>query len=199
MAKETSNEENFRALRSGLVCLPQPRSFRSSNYWAEADMDIVDRLLAHDTWTTRQLLLACQPLPDSHLDREFDIDHRSLRATFIHMIDNIEVWTDLLHERVVVRKAGSSIPELLDRLGRASREFANLARKIVREGRFDDCFLDTLDKPPRLKTFGGTIGHVITHNMHHRAHIMWLMERVGIKEHLEGDLLGLEAISSGWE
>lgn len=33
-------------------------------------MDILDRLLAHDTWTTRQLLLACRGLSDDLLDME---------------------------------------------------------------------------------------------------------------------------------
>jgi uncharacterized damage-inducible protein DinB len=161
-------------------------------------MDILDRLLGHDTWTTRQLLAACQSLPDELLDREFEIDHKSLRETFIHMIDNLEVWTDLLCERPVQEKMGSSIPELLQRLNSASREFSKLAHKISRENRFDDFFLDTLDTPPQLKSFGGTIGHVITHNMHHRAHIMFLMEKVGLKNHIEGDLLSWETKSSGW-
>ena len=161
-------------------------------------MDILDRLLAHDTWTTRQLLLACQPLSDELLDKEFEIDHKSLRETFIHMIDNLEVWTDLLYERPVQDKSGNSMPELLQRLNSASREFSKLAHKVSRENRFDDFFLDTLDMPPQLKSFGGTIGHVITHNMHHRAHIMFLMEKVGLKDHIEGDLLGWETKSSGW-
>lgn len=161
-------------------------------------MDIVDRLLAHDTWTTRQLLLACQSLPDSLLDQEFDIDHKTLRETFIHIIDNMEVWTDLLCERPVQNKEGTSIAELLNRLSHASRDLANITHRIVREARFDDCFTDILDKPPGLKTFGGTIGHVITHSMHHRAHIMWIMERVGLKDHIEGDLLGWESKSFGW-
>ena len=161
-------------------------------------MDILDRLLAHDTWTTRQLLLACQSLPDELLDKEFEIDHTSLRETFIHMIDNLEVWTDLLYERSVQDKSGNSIPELLERLNVASREFSKLAHKVSRENRFDDFFLDTLDMPPQLKSFGGTIGHVITHNMHHRAHIMFLMEKVGLNDHIEGDLLSWEAKSSGW-
>jgi uncharacterized damage-inducible protein DinB len=161
-------------------------------------MDIVDRLLAHDTWTTRQLLLACQALPDALLDQEFEIDQRSLRRTFVHIIDNMEVWTDLLYERSVQHKTGSTLPELLARLNTASRDFANLTHKIVREGRYDDCFLDTLDKPPQLKTFGGTIGHVITHSMHHRAQVMFLMEKVGLTEHIEGDLLGWESNSFGW-
>ncbi|RPI29039.1 MAG: DinB family protein [Chloroflexota bacterium] len=161
-------------------------------------MDIIDRLLAHDTWTTRQLLLACQSLPDVLLDQEFDIDQKTLRKTFIHIIANMETWTDLLYERPVQSRAGTSIPELVERLSLVSREFSNLARTIAREQRYDDSFLDTLDTPPQLKTFGGAIGHVITHDMHHRAQVMYLMEKVGLKDHIEGDLLSWEASSFGW-
>ena len=161
-------------------------------------MDILDRLLGHDTWTTRQLLLACQSLPDELLDKEFDIDHKSLRETFTHAIKNTEIWTDLLYERAVQDKTGNTIPELLERLSIVSRDFVNLTRNIVREKRYDDCFIDILDNPPKKKTFGGAIGHVITHNMHHRAQIMFLMERVGLKNHIEGDLLSWESDSFGW-
>jgi uncharacterized damage-inducible protein DinB len=161
-------------------------------------MDLVDRLIAHDTWTTRQLLLACQELPGELLDKEFEIDQRSLRKTFLHMIGNLEVWTDLLCERPVRDRAGDSIPELLERLSAASRDFARLARQIARQGRYDDTFLDTLDDPPRPKTFGGGIGHILTHNMHHRAQVMFLMEKVGLQEHIEGDLLSWESQAFGW-
>ena len=161
-------------------------------------MDILDRLLAHDTWTTQQLLNDCAGLSDELLDKNFDIDHRSLRETFLHMIENLETWTDLIYERPVQDKQGRSIPELRQRLVDVSREFANLARKIARENRFDDSFWDILDNPPRLKTFGGAIGHVLTHNMHHRAQLMYLMEKVGIKDHIEGDLLSWESTAFGW-
>ena len=161
-------------------------------------MDILDRLLAHDTWTTRQLLLACQSLPDDLLDQEFDIDQGSLRKTFLHIVENMEVWTDLICERPVQERTGSTVPELIERLSIISRDFANVARRIAREQRYDDCFVDTLDDPPRLKTFGGAIGHLLTHSIHHRAQIMFLMERVGLKEHIEGDLLSWESNSFGW-
>ena len=161
-------------------------------------MDILDRLLAHDTWTTRQLLLACQSLPDELLDKEFAIDQQTIRKTFIHIIGNLEGWTDLLCERPVEDRSGSTLPELLVRLSSASRDFSWIARKVAREQRYDDCFLDTLDEPPKRKTFGGGIGHLITHNMHHRAHIMFMMEKVGLKEHIEGDLLSWESSSFGW-
>jgi uncharacterized damage-inducible protein DinB len=161
-------------------------------------MDILDRLLAHDTWTTRQLLLACQDLTDDLLDKEFDIDQKTLRKTFLHIIQNMETWTDLLLERPVQQRTGDSIPELIDRLSSISREFANLARRVAREQRYDDCFVDILDKPPRLKTFGGTIAHLLTHSMHHRAQVMYLMEKVGLEEHIEGDVLSWEENSFGW-
>jgi uncharacterized damage-inducible protein DinB len=161
-------------------------------------MDILDRLLAHDTWTTRQLLLACQSLPDDLLDQEFDIDQGSLRKTFLHIVENMEVWTDLICERPVQERTGSTVLELIERLSIISRDFDNVARRIAREQRYDDCFVDTLDDPPRLKTFGGAIGHLLTHSMHHRAQIMFLMERVGLKEHIEGDLLSWESNSFGW-
>lgn len=161
-------------------------------------MDLLDRLLAHDSWTTRQLLVTCQTLPNETLDQSFDIDHGSLRGTFVHMIDNMEVWTDLLWERPVTERTGESISELLVRLSLVSRDFVHIARKVAREGRYDDCFVDTLDNPPRRKTFGGAIGHLLTHSMHHRAHIMFLMEKVGLTEHIEGDLLGWESNAFGW-
>jgi uncharacterized damage-inducible protein DinB len=161
-------------------------------------MDILDRLLGHDTWTTRQLLLACQSLPDDLLDQEFDIDQGSLRKTFLHIVENMEVWTDLICERPVQERTGSTVLELIERLSIISRDFDNVARRIAREQRYDDCFVDTLDDPPRLKTFGGAIGHLLTHSMHHRAQIMFLMERVGLKEHIEGDLLSWESTSFGW-
>jgi uncharacterized damage-inducible protein DinB len=161
-------------------------------------MDILDRLLAHDAWTTRQLLLACNLLPDELLDKEFDIDHKTLRETFIHIIENMESWTDLLCAREPKIETGNSIPELVQRLSSVSRDFTNLARNITREQRLDDCFIDTFDHPPRKKTFGGAIAHVITHNMHHRAQVMFLMEKVGLKDHIEGDLLSWESSSFGW-
>jgi uncharacterized damage-inducible protein DinB len=155
-------------------------------------MDIMDRLLAHDTWTTRQLLLACMSLSDALLDQEFDIDHRSLRQTFVHIIRNMEVWTDLLCERPVQNLQGNTLPELLERLDRVSQDFALLTSKVVRENRADESFLDVLDRPPQRKTFGGAIGHVLTHSMHHRAQVMFLMEKVGLTQHIEGDLLSWE-------
>ena len=49
-----------------------------------------------------------------------------------------------------------------------------------------------LDTPPRRKTLGGAIAHVITHSMHHRAQAMIMMEQLGLTDHIEGDALTWE-------
>ena len=59
-------------------------------------MDLLDRLLGHDAGTTRELLGICARLTEEELDREFDIGHRSVRRTLVHVIRNMEVWTDLM-------------------------------------------------------------------------------------------------------
>ncbi len=51
-------------------------------------MDLLDRLLGHDSWTTRQLLDLAGTLSDNQLDQEFDIGHRTVRRTFAHIIWN---------------------------------------------------------------------------------------------------------------
>ena len=170
-------------------------------------MDILDRLLGHDSWTTRQLLSRSHGLSDEQLDGRFPIGHASLRATFVHIIRNMEVWTDLIAERPVRPRPGpegASIARLIERLDAAAAEFAVVARRLRDEGRLDDLFAD-MDGPddpdPVMKTFGGAIAHLITHSMHHRAQVLNIMRHLGMTELIEGDLLGWEAAhrSGGWK
>jgi len=165
-------------------------------------LDLLDRLLAHDVWTTRQLLLAAQPLSDDQLDQRFDIDQRSLRECFDHIIENMEIWSDLMAERPVrdgpADAQATTIAGLLARLGAAGQDFAALARRIARANAWDAVYMDTLDKPPTPKTYGGTIAHLITHSMHHRAQAMYMLECLGVRDHVEGDVLGWESRAFGW-
>ena len=161
-------------------------------------MDILDRLLGHDAWTTRQLLLRCEKLSDDELDREFDIAHRSVRATLLHIIRNMEVWTDLIAEQPICPNAGSepegrSIVGLLRRLDLVAADLARISRQIADAGKLDDCFVDHLDNPPRKKPYGGAIVHVITHSMHHRAQLLYMMRRLGVQDLIEGDALSWES------
>jgi uncharacterized damage-inducible protein DinB len=161
-------------------------------------MDLLDRMLGHDVWTTNQLLIQAGELTDEQLDTRFDVDNRSLRECFEHVIENMEIWTDLMFGRSVTDRAGASISELQKRLHVAGRDLAELSRRIARENRWDDVFVDVLDNPPQKKTYGGGIGHLLTHSMHHRAQIMYMLEKLGKQEHIEGDLLTWESQAFGW-
>lgn len=162
-------------------------------------MDILDRLLGHDAWTTRQLLVQCHELSDEKLDRHFDIGNRSLRQTFAHIIENMEVWTDRLAERSIRELSSDvSIRGLLHRLTYAAKDLAEISRRIQNEGRLDRMYTDPLDEPPIPRPLGGMIVHVITHSMHHRAQALYIMEHLGLENLPEGDALDWEHKAFGW-
>ena len=160
-------------------------------------MDLLDRLLEHDAWTTRQLLLSCRNLTDEQLDREFDIGQRTVRATLLHIIHNVEVWSDLMSGQPVradqgVRLQGRSVAVLITRLDRAAADLKRVARAVDQRGGWDELWVDRLDSPPAEKTYGGGIAHVITHSMHHRAQLLYMLHRLGVEGLPEGDVLSWE-------
>jgi uncharacterized damage-inducible protein DinB len=160
-----------------------------------ATLDLLDRLLEHDAWTTRRVLEAAQALTDEQLDQEFDIGHRTVRETALHMIRNVEVWTDLMAARPVRRlpTARPPIVELRGRFDAAFAGFARVARDSRDAGRLDETYVDVLDQPPRWKSYGGTILHVVTHDHMHRAEILHMLQRLGVQGLIEGDVLSWEA------
>ena len=157
-------------------------------------MDLLDRLLEHDADTTRELLLLARDLPDDDLDREFDLALRSVRATLEHIVRNMEAWTDLMREVPVrpVEGERGSIAGLLARVDSAAADLAALAREVRARDGWDETWIDHLDDPPREKTFGGAIAHVITHSMHHRGQVVHFLKKLGVECVPEGDVLGWE-------
>jgi uncharacterized damage-inducible protein DinB len=158
-------------------------------------MDLLDRLLGHDRWTTTQLLERCRELRAEQLTQPFDLGHQTLEATFQHMIGNVRVWTDLMAERAMQHspdEAATTADDLIVRWQAAYEDFATLARTTADQGRWDATYIDVLDDPPRSKTFGGTIAHVVTHNMQHRAEVIHILTRLRLENVLEGDVLSWE-------
>jgi uncharacterized damage-inducible protein DinB len=163
-------------------------------------MDLLDRLLGHDAWATRQLLGVAGTLDDDELDRPFDIGHRTVRRTLEHVVWNIECWTDLMKGEGVRPRpaAGQSVAEIRQRHEVAAAELLRLAREVVERQRLDDTFLDTLDDPPRAKSLGGVVVHLATHGMHHRAHLLIMLRRLGVENLPELDALAWEqSLASG--
>ena len=160
-------------------------------------MDLLDRLLGHDAWTTRALLDRCAALDDAALDRPFEFGRRTLRITLAHIIRNMEVWSDLMAGGAVrpdagIAPAGRNVAGLTARLDLAAADLARVARGVARRGAWDELWLDTLDDPPRRKTYGGAIAHVLTHSMHHRAQVIMMLRALGVADVPEGDVLSWE-------
>lgn len=155
-------------------------------------MDLLDRLLGHDAWTTRQLLEICAKLSDEQLDREFDIGHRSLRATLHHIIRNMEIWSALMAAEPIEPQADQSIAGLTQRLTVAATRLEMIGKQVAAEHAWDNVWIDVLDDPPREKTFGTALAHILTHSMHHRAQLLYLLRLTGVEELPEGDVFSWE-------
>ncbi|CAN5544088.1 hypothetical protein BH23CHL2_BH23CHL2_18120 [soil metagenome] len=148
-------------------------------------MDLLDRMLGHDQWTTARLLEMSRGLTDAQLDQEFDIGHRTLRATFDHMIFNVGGWTGLmLGESLDIERDSSSVDALVDRHERSYPVFADTARRLVEEQRLDETFIDHHDFP---QSYGATILQVIWHNAGHRSEVLHFLQRLGVPDLPDGD------------
>lgn len=157
-------------------------------------MNLLDRLLGHDSWTTRQLLTICDDLADEVLDHQYDIGHRTLRKTFNHIIGNMEIWGLLMAgERVDQSNVDQSVSGMQQRLTVAEARLKSIAGHVESRNAWDELWTDSLDNPPRQKSFGSAIAHVITHGMHHRSQILYMLRLSGVESLPEGDVFSWES------
>lgn len=148
-------------------------------------VDLLQRSLEHDRWTTRQYLELSRDLTDAQLDQEFDIGLRTLRDTFDHIIFNVAFWTgQMAGQPIEVDRSDRSIPALIDRHERYSEAFASVARQIHDGGRMDETFVDHFGYE---QSQGTTIIHVLLHNAQHRSEVLHILRRLGVTDLIEGD------------
>lgn len=156
-------------------------------------MDLLDRLLRHDAWTTGLLLARCEELTDEQLDRDIDIGHRTVRRTFDHLIWNMQAWGNEMAGLPAGARGGDSLAALRKRLDAAATRLAEVAHDVAARGAWDEVWVPTDDGPRVERTYGGTIAHVITHSMHHRAQLLYMLRVLGLKDLPEGDVLSWES------
>jgi hypothetical protein len=110
------------------------------------------------------------------------------------VIGNLEVWTDLLCERPVrdLPPVAANVANYLQRFDAAMQDFDHCARTLAAQNRLDDSYVDVLDNPPQRKSFGGTLLHVLSHTTVHRWELQHILQRLGLKDLLEGDALSWE-------
>ncbi|HET6233224.1 MAG TPA: DinB family protein [Longimicrobiaceae bacterium] len=159
-------------------------------------MDVLDRLLAHDAWTTRQVLDRARELSADELEENLGIGPGGVRPTLDHVIWNMEAWRDALEGQPLrERPAGDdalSLDCLSARLAAAETALASTARRIRDEGRADEPWTDPRTGKRTEVTLGGVLAHVVTHGMHHRAQVFYMLRRHGLTALPEGDVLSWE-------
>jgi uncharacterized damage-inducible protein DinB len=82
---------------------------------------------------------------------------------------------------------------MLMRLDLAAKRLAQVARDVADRGAWNETWMDTLDQPPQAKSFGTGIAHILTHSMHHRAQVLFLLRLSGVPNLPEGDIFSWEA------
>ena len=145
--------------------------------------------MQHDDWGTTSLLELSQTLTDAQLDEEFDIGHRSLRATLEHIVYNTEFWTSVIIGQLIAYRPRSDTPvdELIERHKLSYSKFQTLARQVHDEQRLEETFTDHHGGP---MTLGGAIVHVILHSAEHRteaAHILQRLDAADLPNTVEFD------------
>ena len=156
-------------------------------------MDILERLLAHNTWTIGRLIEQSRALTDAQLDQEFDIGLRTVRASIDHILNNIEWWTDLMNglpQRTFdhLGEDFMTLDGFTKRLELVASEFAAVARERQSNGRLDEKWVTREDQPTAF-SYGTTVVHVITHSAHHRSQWMYMLKRLGVPDVIMGDAL----------
>ncbi len=150
-------------------------------------MNLLDRLLGYDRFTTDRVLDLCRDLPDADLDRDFDIGNRTIRRTLDHMLAAMELWTGLMagERRGRSEPTNASIADLLARHAAIHDRFDAVVREVAAAGRLDDTFTDHHDIQ---QSYGATILQVMAwHNVHHRSEILHMLQRLGVPDLPDGD------------
>ncbi len=161
-------------------------------------MDVLDCLLEHDAWTTRELLMCCRGVSDEAWSRPFEMGPGSLGATFAHVVGTMEHWADRVGDRPDRDEyTGGSAPspgvdDLLDRLDAAATDLRAVARGVTASERLDEIMQLTYQGTTYRFTRGIALIHVATHGMHHRAQILNMLRHVGVEHDIEGDAITWE-------
>lgn len=152
-------------------------------------MELIERLLGHGRWFTDKFLEAALPLSDEHLDREFDIGHRTYRKTAVHLVNVIEGETAWLRGVPPAERLpeNASIPDTLEAHKIAYDKFEEAVRAIVAAGNEKQkaTYVDNYGIP---QSYGGTVLYVITQNVLRLSELRHFLVRLGVENLLEGDV-----------
>ena len=159
------------------------------------EMDIIERLLAHDAWLTRRMLERARTLSDEQLDRPvlaedpYGVTETTLRSSLNRLVFTRERWLAAFTGATFppFETTVGTMDEAIARLDAVEHRFADYVAGIEREGRWDESFRDQTCEPGETFVFGSAIAHVITFQAQRRAATLEAFRRLGIDEFGYGD------------
>ena len=171
----------------------RPRQFTTKGVM---NMDIVDRLIDHDTWMTRRMLERAQDLSDEQLDAPvavprtplpFESEEGTLRGALNRLVHTKEIWLAAVRNQPIPQELDMSIPGMLNRLDTSFIEFAEVVRRVRDENRWDEQFVDEMGEQPERFSYGGMVAHVVTFSAFRRSAALKILEKLGINDLGYGD------------
>ncbi|WP_433164562.1 helix-turn-helix domain-containing protein [Kribbella sp. CA-247076] len=161
-------------------------------------MDVLVRMVEHHVWLTGELIERGARLDAAALDRPIELsvegidDDISIRYLLDRLVWQEEMWLASVEERPFQvpecgREVVTPIPELRSRHAVAGARFVALVNQLNEDGRFDESFVDTTCRPPRVFTYGGMVAHVLTFAAHRRSLLIGAFFTAGITDLGFGD------------
>ncbi|MEZ4626110.1 MAG: DinB family protein [Thermomicrobiales bacterium] len=145
---------------------------------------MIDRLFGHDRGMTNHYLELCRNLTDEQWDREFDVGMHTLRRSFDHMNEAVELWmgsmTGVPNHRELEDKTWD---QLVGEHRSGYDRFETFARQVIADGRLDETFEDHWKV---RHSYGASILH--DHAQPDPPHeILHMLHGLGLDDLPEGD------------
>jgi AraC-like DNA-binding protein len=160
-----------------------------------SSMDLLVRMVEHHVWLIGEMIDRAATLSDDQLDAPIKIsvegvdDDPTIRSLLSRLVGQMDMWNQAMHDEPydwAVEKA-ESIASLKGRLATQGAAFLDEVRRVVREGRLDETFVDALCEPAEVFTYGGMIAHVLTFAAHRRTLVAGALNSAGITDLGSGD------------
>ena len=173
---------------------------------------MLDIYIDYETETTRHFIEKCRELTHEQLHQTFDIGHGTLYDTIVHIIDNTGGWTQLMREVPLGRPSDDSegteesgevgeggdaeasgevneVDGLLEYYDGVMAYFTGTVQAIVADNRLDGTFEDHRWGDPVTTRLDRAILHVLTHNTVHHSEMQHMLQRLGVTNMRDGDLM----------
>jgi uncharacterized damage-inducible protein DinB len=145
---------------------------------------ILNILLAHNTWATRVIIDSCESLAPEQLHQRFDIGLGSLHDTLLHITGAMLRWSDRVGGRAPRPSPTGkhTVEQLRNALEEAARSLDETAKNVLEAGALQATLELAFDGRVLRFSKAAALAHVVTHGMHHRAQALNMLRQLGRTE-----------------